>query len=358
MGKKENSLWFKDAIIYELHVKSYFDSTGNGVGDFNGLIQKLEYIKEFGINTLYLLPFYPSPLKDDGYDVTDYYNVHQLYGDLQQFKKFLKEAHGRGIRVIIELVLNHTSDQHPWFKSARKAPEGSKYRDYYVWSTSKDKYKDARVIFKDFESSNWTYDEETGSYYWHRFYSHQPNLNFDNQDVRLEIYKIVDHWLKIGVDGFRLANVAFMFQREGTTSENLSETHAFLKELRKYIDKKYSDRILLAETNLWPEEAAMYFGEGDECQMAFHYPLLPRLFMSLHTEDSYPIIDVMEQTPIAPKNSQWAIFLRNHDELALEMVTEEEKDYLLKVYASGPNTKHNFGIRRRLAPMLALTMAT
>ncbi|MBX2901628.1 MAG: maltose alpha-D-glucosyltransferase [Cyclobacteriaceae bacterium] len=351
-GKNSNALWFKDAVIYELSVRAFNDSNADGIGDFPGLVQKLDYLEDLGINTIWLLPFFPSPLKDDGYDVSEYCDIHPDYGTLSDFKQFLKEAHRRNIRVITELVLNHTSDQHPWFQKSRKARSGSRYKDYYVWSDSADKYQDARIMFTDEETSNWSWDNEAKLYYWHRYYRHQPELNYDNPEVQLEIIKVVDFWMKLGVDGFRLANVPFLFEEEGTSCENLPQTHAFLKRLRAHIDKHYENRILLAEANMWPEDAAQYFGEGDECHMNFHYPLMPRLYLGLRTEDTYPIIDILEQTPVTPPNTQWALFLRNHDEIGLEMVTEEEKDYLFKAYATDPNTKHNIGIRRRLAPLL------
>ncbi len=348
----DKSLWFKDAIIYEVHLRAFYDSNADGIGDFPGLIKKLDYLEDLGVNTLWLLPFYPSPLKDDGYDVTNYTDIHPDYGTLTDFKKLLKKAHALGMRVIIELALNHTSDQHPWFQQSRKSRQGSKWRNFYVWSNKPDKFEDARVIFSDYETSNWSWDPVARSYYWHRFYHHMPDLNYDSPDVQLEITKVVDFWLKMGVDGLRLSSVPYLFEREGTNCENLPETHQFLRKIRAHIDKNYPDRILLAEANLWPEEAASYFGEGRECHMAVHYPLMPRLFMAMHTEDNHPIVDIIEQTPKAPENGQWALFLRNHDSLGLEMVTEEEKDYLYKAFASDPNTKHNIGIRRRLAPML------
>ncbi len=349
---KNDPLWFKDAIIYELSVRAFYDSNGDGIGDFQGLIQKLDYLEDLGINTLWLLPFYPSPLKDDGFDVTDYCDIHPDYGTLADFKQFLKEAHNRGIRVISELILNHTSDQHPWFQKSRKARTGSRFKDFYVWNNTQEKYKEARVMFSDDETSNWAWDQEAKAYYWHRFYRHQPELNFESSDVQLEIIKVVDFWMKLGVDGFRLPSIPFLYEEEGTSCENLPQTHAFLRKLRSHIDKYYKERILIAEANLWPEDAATYFGDGQECHMNFNYPLMPRLFLGLRTEDSYPIIDIIEQTPQTPPNSQWAIFLRNHDEIGLEMVTEEEKDYLFKAYAKDPATKHNLGIRRRLAPLL------
>lgn len=352
MAGKEDALWFKEAVIYELSVRSFYDSNDDGIGDFQGLIRKLDYLADLGITTIWLLPFYPSPLRDDGFDITDHCNVHPDYGTLNDFKAFLKEAHRRGIKVIIELILNHTSDEHPWFERARRASPLSRTRSYYVWSETSDKYKDARIIFPSEESSNWAWDPVSKSFYWHRFFTHQPDLNYDSPDVQMEMMKIADFWLKIGVDGFRLASVAFLFEKEGSSCENLPETHNFVRKLRAYIDKKYDNRVLIAEANLWPEDAASYFGKGTECHMSFNYPLMPRLFLALRTEDSYPIIDIITQTPPATANTQWAVFLRNHDEIGLEMVTEEEKDYLLKAYANEPQTKHNLGIRRRLAPLL------
>ncbi|MEM6359028.1 MAG: maltose alpha-D-glucosyltransferase [Bacteroidota bacterium] len=348
----KDSLWYKDAVIYEIHLRAFFDSNADGIGDFTGLIRKLDYLEDLGVNTLWLLPFYPSPLKDDGYDVTNYVDIHADYGTLTDFKKFLKRAHELDMRVIIELALNHTSDQHPWFQQSRKSRNGSKWRSFYVWNDQPDKFEEARVIFSDYENSNWSWDPVAKSYYWHRFYHHMPDLNYDSPDVQLEITKVVDFWLKMGVDGLRLASVPYLFEREGTNCENLPETHDFLRKLRKHVNKKYPESILLAEANLWPEEAASYFGDGKECHMAVHYPLMPRLFMAMHTEDNHPIVDIIDQTPDAPENGQWALFLRNHDSVGLEMVTEEEKDYLYKAYASDPNTKHNIGIHRRLAPML------
>ncbi len=352
-AKNTEPLWYKDAIIYELSIRSFYDSNGDGIGDFQGLMQKLDYLEDLGVNTLWILPFYPSPLKDDGYDVTDYTDVHPDYGTLADFKEFLKEAHRRGIRIITELILNHTSDQHPWFKKARKSKPGSRMRDFYVWSDTPNKYKEARVIFTDDNNTNWSWDNEAKAYYWHRFHAYQPELNFENPEVQMELMKVVDFWLKLGVDGFRLSSVAFLFEEEGSSCENLPQTHAFLKRLRAHIDRHYKSRILLAEANLWPEDAATYFGtKNDECHMNFYFPLMPRLFLGLRTEDSYPIVDIMEQTPAIPDSAQWALFLRNHDELGLDMVTDEEKDYLFKAYATDSNAKQNLGIRRRLAPML------
>ncbi len=351
-GTKTDPLWFKDAIIYEVSVRAFCDSNADGIGDFPGLISKLDYLEDLGVNTIWLLPFFPSPLKDDGFDVTEHCDIHPDYGTLLDFKHFLKEAHLRGMRVISELILNHTSDQHPWFQKSRKARGGSRYKGYYVWNDNAERYKEARVMFPDEEPSNWTWDIEAKAYYWHRFYRHQPELNYENPEVQLEMIKVVDFWLKLGIDGFRLASVPYLFEEEGTNCENLPQTHDFLKKLRAYVDKHYGDRVLIAEANLWPEDAAEYFGKGQECHMCFNYPLMPRLFLGLRTEDSYPIIDIFEQTPTTPENCQWALFLRNHDEIGLEMVTEEEKDYLFKAYATDPNTKHNIGIRRRLAPLL------
>jgi maltose alpha-D-glucosyltransferase/alpha-amylase len=348
----KDPLWFKDAIIYQLHVRSFCDSTADGVGDFRGLAQKLDYIRDLGVTAIWLLPFYPSPLRDDGYDIADYTDVNPSYGTLHDFKFFLKEAHARGLRVITELVVNHTSDQHPWFQRARRAAPGSTARDFYVWSDSPEKYRDARIIFKDFETSNWTWDPVANAYYWHRFYSHQPDLNFNSPHVRRALLKVMDFWFGLGVDGFRLDAVPYLHEREGTTCENLPETHEELRSLRAHVDTKYGDRMLLAEANQWPEDAAAYFGNGDECHMAFHFPLMPRMFMSLRMEDRYPIIDILRQTPNIPANCQWAVFLRNHDELTLEMVTDEERDYMYRMYAKDRQARINLGIRRRLAPLL------
>jgi maltose alpha-D-glucosyltransferase / alpha-amylase len=345
-------LWYRDAIIYELRVGAFQDSDGDGVGDFRGLTERLDYLERLGVTALWLLPFFPSPLRDDGYDIADYESVHPDCGTLDDFKVFLEEAHRRGLRVIIELVLNHTSDQHAWFQRARRSPPGSRERDFYVWSDSPELYGDARVIFKDFEPSNWTWDPVAHAYYWHRFYAHQPDLNFDNPEVRKEVTRVLDFWLGLGVDGLRLDAIPYLYEREGTTCENLPETHAFLKELRRHVDQRYADRMLLAEANQWPEDAAAYFGQGDECHMAFHFPVMPRLFMSLHMEDRFPIIDILQQTPQIPDGCQWALFLRNHDELTLEMVTDEERDYMYRVYAHDARARINLGIRRRLAPLL------
>jgi maltose alpha-D-glucosyltransferase / alpha-amylase len=346
--------WYKSGVIYEVHVRAFYDSDDNGIGDFRGLTQKLDYLKDLGVSALWLLPFYPSPLKDDGYDIADYYNVHPMYGTLGDFRNFLREAHRRNLRVITELVMNHTSDQHPWFQRARRASPGSRWRDFYVWSDTAEKYKDTRIIFKDVETSNWTWDHLAGAYYWHRFFSHQPDLNFDNPEVFDQMVRVLDFWLDLGVDGVRLDAVPYLYEREGTSCENLPETHEALKRLRRHVDAKYSDRMLLAEANQWPEDAVAYFGQGrgDECHMAFHFPLMPRLFMALRMEDSTPIVDILEQTPPIPETSQWALFLRNHDELTLEMVTDEERDYMYRTYAHVHQARLNLGIRRRLAPLL------
>jgi len=347
-----NPLWFKDAIIYEVHIRAFFDSDGDGMGDFRGLVAKLDYLQDLGVTAIWVLPFYPSPWKDDGYDISDYTQVHPAYGTLTDFKLLLREAHQRGLRVITELVINHTSDQHTWFQRARRAPSGSALRDFYVWSDSAEKYKDARIIFKDFESSNWTWDPLANAYYWHRFYSHQPDLNFDNPDVRRAVFNVLDFWLEMGVDGLRLDAIPYLYEREGTNCENLPETYQFLKQLRRHVDEKFCDRMLLAEANQWPEDAVAYFGDGDECHMAFHFPVMPRMFMAVRMEDRYPIIDILDQTPAIPENCQWALFLRNHDELTLEMVTDEERDYMYRMYAHDPRAKINLGIRHRLAPLL------
>jgi len=344
--------WYKDAIIYELHIKAFCDGDGDGIGDFQGLLQKLDYLQDLGVTAIWLLPFYPSPLKDDGYDIADYYSINPAYGDVGKFRHLLKEAHRRNLKVITELVINHTSDQHVWFQRARRAPKGSKERNFYVWTDNPDQYKDVRIIFQDFEASNWTWDPVAEQYYWHRFFHHQPDLNFDNPQVQGEVEKIIDYWCKMGVDGFRLDAVPYLYERDGTNGENLPETHTFLKRLRKYVDERYPGTVFLAEANMWPEDSASYFGEGDECHMNYHFPVMPRMFMALQMEDRYPITDIFDQTPDIPATCQWAIFLRNHDELTLEMVTDEERDYMYKVYARDPKAKINLGIRHRLAPLL------
>jgi maltose alpha-D-glucosyltransferase / alpha-amylase len=348
----DDPLWYKDAIIYEVHVRAFLDSNGDGIGDFRGLTEKLDYLEDLGVTALWLLPFYPSPWFDDGYDIADYTSVHEAYGNVADFRRFLKEAHARGIRVITELVINHTSDQHPWFQRARRAKRGSSHRDYYVWTDNPEKYKDARIIFQDFEGSNWTWDPVAQQYFWHRFYHKQPDLNFDHPPVHGAVLRAMDFWWKMGVDGMRLDAIPYLYEREGTNCENLPESHAFLKKLRSHLDERFANRMLLAEANQWPEDAVEYFGDGDECHMNFHFPIMPRLFMSVQMEDRFPILDILEQTPEIPDNAQWAIFLRNHDELTLEMVTDEERDYMYRMYANDPQMRINLGIRRRLAPLL------
>ena len=348
----QDPLWYKDAIIYQLHLKSFFDADNDGVGDFRGLMEKLDYIAELGVTAIWLLPFYPSPRRDDGYDIADYRNVHPEYGTLADLRRFVAAAHERGLRVISELVINHTSDQHPWFQKARKSKPGSAARDFYVWSDDDRKYAGTRVIFLDTEKSNWSWDEEAGAYFWHRFYSHQPDLNFDNPRVMEEVFSIMRFWLDLGIDGLRLDAVPYLVEREGTNNENLPETHAILRRIRAEIDRYAPGRMLLAEANQWPEDAQVYFGEGDECHMSFHFPLMPRMYMAIAREDRFPITDIMRQTPEIPDNCQWAIFLRNHDELTLEMVTSSERDYLWETYASDKRARINLGIRRRLAPLL------
>jgi maltose alpha-D-glucosyltransferase / alpha-amylase len=348
----ENPLWYKDGVIYQVHIKAFKDSNNDGIGDIGGLIQKLDYIQSLGINIIWLLPFYPSPLKDDGYDIADYMNINPDYGTLDDFRKLLKEAHKRGLKVITELVLNHTSEQHELFQKARKSPAGSPQRDFYVWSDTPEKYKDTRIIFQDFESSNWSWDPVAKAYYWHRFYWHQPDLNFDNLEVHKYFIKVVDFWFEMGVDGMRLDAVPYLYEREGTNCENLPETHAYLKKLSAHVQNKFKNKMLLAEANQWPEDAVAYFGDGDECHMAFHFPLMPRIYMSVQMENRFPIIDILEQTPQIPENCQWAMFLRNHDELTLEMVTDEERDYMYRFFAKDNKARINLGIRRRLAPLV------
>jgi maltose alpha-D-glucosyltransferase/alpha-amylase len=348
----DDPTWYKDAIIYQLHLKSFFDADNDGVGDFKGLMEKLDYIAELGVTAIWMLPFYPSPRRDDGYDIADYRGVHPDYGTLADVRRFIEAAHARNIRVITELVINHTSDQHPWFQRARHAPAGSPERDFYVWSDDDDKYAGTRVIFLDTEKSNWTWDDVAGAYYWHRFYSHQPDLNFDNPAVMEEVLSVMRFWLDMGVDGLRLDAVPYLVEREGTNNENLPETHAILKKIRRELDEHAPGRMLLAEANQWPEDAQMYFGDGDECHMSFHFPLMPRMYMAIAREDRFPITDIMRQTPAIPPNCQWAVFLRNHDELTLEMVTSSERDYLWETYASDKRARINLGIRRRLAPLL------
>ncbi|HEX6964226.1 MAG TPA: maltose alpha-D-glucosyltransferase [Gemmatimonadaceae bacterium] len=352
MPLDNDPLWFKDAIIYEIPIKSYRDSNRDGFGDFPGLIDKLDYIQWLGVTCLWLLPFYPSPLRDDGYDISLYEGINPTYGTLDDFKRFLDEAHKRDIRVLTELVINHTSDQHPWFQAARHAPPGSPERDFYVWSDTPERYKDARIIFTDTERSNWTWDPVANAYYWHRFFSHQPDLNFENPRVREEVMKVMRFWFSLGVDGMRLDAVPYLVECEGTNCENLPGTHEVLKELRAALDAEFPGRIFLAEANQWPTDVRPYFGEGDECHMAFHFPLMPRMFMALRREDRSPVVDILSQTPEIPDNCQWALFLRNHDELTLEMVTDEERDYMYQEYAMDPRMRLNLGIRRRLAPLM------
>jgi maltose alpha-D-glucosyltransferase/alpha-amylase len=344
--------WYEDAIIYEVHVRAFADSDGDGIGDFRGLTQRLDYLEDLGVTAIWLLPFYPSPLRDDGYDIAAYRDVHPDYGTMRDFRTFLRAAHARGLRVITELVLNHTSDMHEWFQRARRAAPGSRARNFYVWSDTPDLYTGARIIFSDFESSNWSWDAVAGAYYWHRFYSHQPDLNWENPEVQRAMFSVVDFWLAMGVDGLRLDAVPYLFEREGTNCENLPETHQVLKALRSHIDARFPDRMLLAEANQWPEDAVADFGDGDECNMAYHFPLMPRMFMAVRMEDRYPLIDILAQTPPIADGCQWAIFLRNHDELTLEMVTDEERDYMYRTYADDPQARINLGIRRRLAPLL------
>jgi maltose alpha-D-glucosyltransferase/alpha-amylase len=343
--------WYKDAIIYELHVKAFYDADGNGVGDFRGLIEKLDYLQDLGINCIWLLPFYQSPLRDDGYDIADYYTVHPNYGTVADFEAFLAEAHMRGIRVLADLVLNHTSDQNAWFQESRLSPDSPK-RDYYVWSDTDKKYQDARIIFIDTERSNWTFDPEAKQYFWHRSFSHQPDLNFDNPEVRAEMLRVLSFCLDKGLDGFRCDAVPYLFEREGTNCENLPETHEYCKAVRKFIDENYKDKVLLAEANQWPADLRPYFGDGDEFQMCFNFPLMPRLFMALRRADRHPVVDIIAQLPTIPENCQWGIFLRNHDELTLEMVTDEDRDYMYTEYATDPRMRLNLGIRRRLSPLL------
>src|SRR5215510_3792944 len=350
-GRATDPFWYKDAIIYETHVKAFFDSNRDGIGDFPGLLEKLDYLQDLGVTCLWLLPFFPSPLRDDGYDISDYVNVHPSYGTLEDFNKFLNAAHERGLQVIIELVVNHTSDQHPWFQAARNAPPGSPEREIYVWSDTDKKYGDARIIFSDTEKSNWTWDPVANAYYWHRFFSHQPDLNFDNPAVLERVILAMKFWLDMGVDGLRLDAIPYLVERDGTNCENLPETHAVIKAIRKELDR-YQNRMMLAEANQWPSDVCPYFGDGDECHMAFHFPVMPRIFMALRMEDRQPITDIMAQTPEIPPNCQWGMFLRNHDELTLEMVTADERDYMYLAYSADPKMKINVGIRRRLAPLM------
>ncbi len=351
MADPTQSLWYKDAVIYQLHVRTFNDSNNDGIGDFPGLMQKLDYLQDLGIDALWLMPFFPSPLRDDGYDISDYNSVHPSYGSLEEFKEFLKSAHSRKIRVIIEMVLNHTSDQHQWFQEARSSRDNPK-RDWYVWSDTDDRYKGARIIFLDTELSNWAWDPISKSYYWHRFFSHQPDLNYDNPAVFEAMWQVMKFWLDIGVDGFRLDAVPYLVERDGTNCENLPETHAIIRELRGRLNREYPGKMLLAEANQWPADVSKYFGNSDEFHMAFHFPLMPRIFMAVRLEDRKPIVEILEQTPQIPDDCQWCIFLRNHDELTLEMVTDVERDYMYDEYAKDKVMRINLGIRRRLAPMM------
>ncbi len=351
MPLTQDVLWYKDAVIYQVHVRTFQDSNGDGIGDFPGLEQKLGYLQDLGIDAIWLMPFFPSPLRDDGYDIADYYSVHSSYGTLADFQKLLESAHSRGIRIIIEMVLNHTSDQHPWFQESRSSTDNPR-RDWYVWSQTDDRYKGTRIIFLDTEKSNWSWDPLSKAYYWHRFFSHQPDLNYDNPAVRDQMWEVMRFWLEMGVDGFRLDAVPYLVEREGTNCENLPETHAVLKELRRELDKQFPGRMLLAEANQWPADLRPYFGDGDEFHMAFHFPLMPRMFMGLKLEDRKPIIEILQQTPEIPPSCQWSLFLRNHDELTLEMVTDMERDYMYDSYAEDKTMRLNLGIRRRLAPLL------
>ena len=351
MSVSQQAQWYKDAVIYQLHVRTFYDSNGDGIGDFRGLTGKLDYLQELGVNTVWLLPFYPSPLRDDGYDIADYTSVHRSYGTLDDFKEFLAAAHERGLRVIIEMVLNHTSDQHPWFQEARSSRESPR-RDWYVWSDTDERYRSARIIFVDTELSNWAWDPVSKAYYWHRFFSHQPDLNYDNPEVREAMWTVMKFWLEIGIDGFRLDAVPYLVEREGTSCENLPETHEIIRWLRKRLDESFPGKMLLAEANQWPEDVCAYFGQGDEFHMAFHFPLMPRMFMAVKLEDRKPIIEILQRTPQIPEICQWCIFLRNHDELTLEMVTDGERDYMYDEYARDRTMRINVGIRRRLAPLM------
>ena len=345
-------LWYKDAVIYQLHIKSFRDANADGYGDFRGLIERLDYIQKLGANAIWLLPFYPSPLKDDGYDIASYESINPTYGTIDDFRDFMKAAHDRGIRVITELVINHTSDQHPWFQRARRAPKGSPERNWYVWSDDPNRYAGTRIIFTDTETSNWTWDPVAQQFFWHRFFSHQPDLNFDNPDVLEAVKNVMRFWLRLGVDGLRLDAIPYLIERDGTNCENLPETHEVLKNLRRALDAEFPGRVFLAEANQWPTDVRAYFGESDECHMAFHFPVMPRMYMGLRKEDRTPIVDIMRQTPDIPNDCQWAIFLRNHDELTLEMVTDDERDYMYREYARDSRMRINVGIRRRLAPLM------
>ncbi len=348
---ERDPLWFKTAIFYEIHLRGFFDSNDDGSGDFRGLIDKLDYLQWLGIDCIWLLPVYPSPLRDGGYDISDFYGVHPDYGTVEDFRAFVDQAHQRGLRVIADLVMNHTSSDHPWFQASRDEPAGP-YGDWYVWADDDQRWGEARVIFIDTEPSNWTWDSTRGQYYWHRFFAHQPDLNYDNPAVQDQMLDVLRFWLDLGLDGFRLDAVPYLYECDGTNGENLAETHAFLQRVRAEVDERYADRVLLAEANQWPDDVVAYFGEGNECHMAFHFPVMPRMFMAVRREDALPIVEVLENTPEIPNNAQWGLFLRNHDELTLEMVTDEERDYMYEEYAKDPRMKLNLGIRRRLAPLL------
>ncbi len=348
---QSDPLWFKRAVFYEIHIRGFFDSNDDGSGDLRGIQDKLDYLQWLGVDCIWLLPMYASPLRDGGYDIADFYSIHPDYGTVDDFRNLVEAAHERGIRIIADLVVNHTSSDHPWFQESRSSPDSPK-RDWYVWSDTNERYEDARIIFVDTEPSNWTWDSVAGAYYWHRFFSHQPDLNYDNPDVQEAMLDALRFWLDAGIDGFRLDAVPYLYERDGTICENLPETHAFLKRLRAEVEAKYPDRVLLAEANQWPEDVVAYFGDGDECHMAFHFPVMPRMFMALRREDAAPIYEILDRTPRIPDNAQWGLFLRNHDELTLEMVTDEERDYMYAEYAKDPRMKLNLGIRRRLAPLL------
>jgi maltose alpha-D-glucosyltransferase/alpha-amylase len=348
---ERNPLWFKTAVFYEVHIRGFFDGNDDGSGDFRGLAEKLDYLQWLGIDCVWLLPMYPSPLKDGGYDIADFFGIHPDYGTVEDFKSFVEAAHQRGIRVIADLVMNHTSADHPWFQESRSDPEGPK-GDWYVWSDTDDRWPEARIIFTDTEPSNWTWDPVRGQYFWHRFFAHQPDLNYDNEEVREAMLNVLRFWLDLGIDGFRLDAVPYLYERDGTNGENLRESHEYLKRVRAEVDARYPDRVLLAEANQWPDDVVEYFGDGDECHMAFHFPVMPRMFMALRREDATPIVEILDRTPAIPGNAQWGLFLRNHDELTLEMVTDEERDYMYSEYAKDPRMKLNLGIRRRLAPLL------
>jgi maltose alpha-D-glucosyltransferase / alpha-amylase len=344
-------LWFKTAVFYEIHLRGFYDGDGDGSGDFRGLTEKLDYLQWLGVDCIWLLPMYQSPLRDGGYDIADFFAVHEDYGVIEEVRRFIDEAHQRGMRVIADLVMNHTSSDHPWFQEARSSPDSPK-RDWYVWSDSNERYPEARIIFLDTETSNWTWDSQAGAYFWHRFFHHQPDLNYDNPEVQDAMLDVLRFWLDLGLDGFRLDAVPYLFERDGTNCENLDETHDYLKRVRREVDENYPDRVLLAEANQWPADVVDYFGDGDECHMAFHFPVMPRMFMAARREDATPILEILDQTPPIPDNCQWGLFLRNHDELTLEMVTDDERDYMYKEYAKDPRMRLNLGIRRRLAPLL------